>query len=637
MFRSLICTSVFVCIGWVASPSHSSAAPSVADALELKPVQQHVPCDSPAAGDVEKCTIKPEKIDKRTAWIVRGPTGEILRRFADSDGDNVVDTWSYFRAGLEIYRDIDADGSSKADQYRWFHGAGSRWGIDENEDGTIDRWKLISAEEVAEEVVKSLRSGDKNRFQLLVITKGEIDKLGLGKAQAKQLAERAAAAAASFGQLLSAGSIKEDSEFSDFGGLKPGMVPAGTQGSTKDLLVYESVAAMVQIGDKHQQLQLGTMINVNGAWKLIDGPTLGNTQTVAAGFFYHQGPSGTSGETTGLAPDNASSEKMQETLTELEKLDQQIATASADKKPELNTKRANLLLHLANLMPNKSDKEQWLRQLADMVSASAQDGSYPQGIEYLKAMEEKLAPRVAAKELSKDILAYFKFHRMLSEYYGVTMANPKVDYAKAQAAWLKDLEAFVEEYPKSEHGAEALRQLAMGSEMSGENEGAAKWYHRILENYPKSSAAPMAKGAVVRLTSEGKKISLKGAAIGGGKFDLGKLRGKAVLIQYWATSSDVCKADHAVLKALYSKYGGKRFEIVGVNLDFTREPLLAYLKANRLPWKQLYEDGGFDSRLASEMGVVTVPLMVLVDPQGKVVSTTLQAAELEAELKKLLK
>ncbi len=635
MLRSSICTGVLVCVGWVANPMHSSAAPSAADALKFKPVQQHVPYDNPATGDVGKCTIKPEKIDNTTAWIVRGPNGEILRRFADSDGDNVVDTWSYFSAGLEIYRDIDADGSSKADQYRWFNSEGSRWGIDEDEDGAIDRWKLISAEEVAEEVVESLRNADKDRFQLLVISKEEIGKLGLGKAQAKQIEKRAAAATATFNRLLSDGTIKQESEFSDFGGLKPGMVPAGTQGSTKDLLVYESVAAMVRTGDKHQQLQLGTMINVNGAWKLIDGPTLGNSQEVASGVFYNQGLGGSSGKPTTLTTDNTSSEKIQETLTKIENLDQQIATAAPDKKSALNTKRANLLLHLANLMPNKSEKEQWLRQLADMVSASAQDGSYPQGIEYLKTIEKKLAPRVAAKELSEDILPYFKFRRMLAEYYGVTMADPKVDYTKAQAAWLKDLEAFVDEYPKSEHGAEALRQLAMGSEMSGESKEAIKWYRRILKNYPKSSAAPMAKGAVTRLTSTGKKISLKGTAIGGRKFDLSKLRGKAVLIQYWATSSDVCKADHAVLKALYSKYGGKRFEIVGVNLDFTREPLLAYLKANRLPWKQLYEDGGFDSRLASEMGVVTVPLMVLVDPQGKVVSTTLQAAELEAELKKL--
>ena len=44
--------------------------------------------------------------------------------------------------------DIDADFNGKADQYRWFHTAGSRWALDTNEDGQIDGWKTISAEEV---------------------------------------------------------------------------------------------------------------------------------------------------------------------------------------------------------------------------------------------------------------------------------------------------------------------------------------------------------------------------------------------------------------------------------------------------------------------------------------------------------
>jgi hypothetical protein len=59
------------------------------------------------------------------------------------------------------------------------------------------------------------------------------------------------------------------------------------------------------------------------------------------------------------------------------------------------------------------------------------------------------------------------------------------------------------------------------------------------------------------------------------------------------------------------------------------------LATNRLPWKQVYEEGGFDGRLASEMGVVTVPLILLVGPDGKVISSNIQAAEIESELKKL--
>ena len=72
----------------------------------------------------------------------------ILRRFVDTNDDNVVDQWSYYKDGLEVYRDIDSTFNGKADQYRWFNTGGSRWAIDANEDGVIDSWKSISAEEV---------------------------------------------------------------------------------------------------------------------------------------------------------------------------------------------------------------------------------------------------------------------------------------------------------------------------------------------------------------------------------------------------------------------------------------------------------------------------------------------------------
>ena len=51
-------------------------------------------------------------------------TGKILREFVDTNGDNVVDRWSYFKDGVEVYRDIDENFNGKADQHRWLNTAG---------------------------------------------------------------------------------------------------------------------------------------------------------------------------------------------------------------------------------------------------------------------------------------------------------------------------------------------------------------------------------------------------------------------------------------------------------------------------------------------------------------------------------
>ncbi|MGI9455279.1 MAG: TlpA family protein disulfide reductase, partial [Aeoliella sp.] len=172
---------------------------------------------------------------------------------------------------------------------------------------------------------------------------------------------------------------------------------------------------------------------------------------------------------------------------------------------------------------------------------------------------------------------------------------------------------------------------------SGKNETKGKWERQWWKHFPNGVHAAMSKGAITRLTSEGRQIAIKGTAIQGGEVDLASFRGKAVVIQYWTTSCDVCTSDHAILGDLYKKYGGGRgLEIIGVNLDFSRDKLIEYLKEKRLPWKQLWEPGGFDSRLASNLGVVTVPLMLLAGPDGKVISSNIRAAEIEAELKKLM-
>lgn len=624
---------IFVFASCLTLPAACLAAPTVADALKLKPVQPNVSFDTPASAEVKGCKIKAEKVNGATAWVVRSGNGNVLRQFSDSDADNVVDTWSYYRDGLEVYRDIDANFNGKADQYRWFHGAGMRWGTDRNEDGKIDSWKLISAEEAAEEVVEAVRSKDLARFERLMLSDDELSKLGLNKALSKQLSGRLQEAPRNFRKLAASQDLGKDLEFRDFGGLKPGMVPAGTRGSEKDLLVYENVWAMVRNGEDFEQFQLGTMVNIKGSWKLIDSPTLGSANQVASGLFFVPGSNGEGGAASMASLGSEPTEKMQETLAKLEKLDQQLMQASGKQKATLNSTRANLLLELANSAANASEEAQWLRQLADMVSAATQDGGFPGGVEYLGNMEAKLKKANKPEELQ----AYFAFQKMLAEYYGITLADPDVNYAEAHSQWLEDLEAFVEDHPKNDNNAEALRQLAMGSEISGEDEDAVRWYRQLLKNYPNSIHEPMAKGAVTRLTSVGRSVRLQGNAVQGGAVDLSKYRGKAaVVVQYWTSSSDVCKADHAVLGNLYSKFGGGRgLEIIGVNLDYTRSDLMAYLKENRLPWPQLYEAGGFESRFARELGVVTVPLMMLIGPDGNVINNNIQAAEIDDALNKL--
>ena len=185
----------------VAGARRAAAAPTVEQALSFKPIQPNVAYAQPPKAEIAECTIRAEKQNGATAWVVRNGRGETLRRFADTNGDNVVDLWCYFNDGLESYRDIDSDFNQKADQYRWFQASGTRWGIDKNEDGRIDSWQVISAPEVAEELVFAIKNRDQARFELLLMTPAELTNAGFGPQQTERLAATLKAAPAAFAKL----------------------------------------------------------------------------------------------------------------------------------------------------------------------------------------------------------------------------------------------------------------------------------------------------------------------------------------------------------------------------------------------------------------------------------------------------
>lgn len=608
-----------------------AAGPTAEQALQLVPVQDGVDYAKPTTAEASKCTISVRKFDGKVGWVVEDPQGLTLRKFVDTNGDNIVDQWSYYKDGIEVYRDIDSDFNGKADQYRWFQTAGTRWGIDKNEDGKIESWKVISPEEASAEVVAALATRNSDRFAALLLTPEELKSLGLGKERAQRLEEKLANLAKEFRALLSQQkTITKDTQWAQFSASRPGIVPIGTDGATRELKVYENVVAIVDAGGKSGQVGIGTLIQVGDAWRLIDLPQLTEetADNARSGFFFatlhvNRSEAGTA---------DASSEDMQKTLGDLETLDK---SAAANMTPaehaKYTAKRAAILEKIAQQCRTPQDRGAWRRQLADMLSAAVQQGTYPDGAKELASLFEK----VSKDEKDNDVAAYVRFRQLTAEY-GLALQAPKVDFAKVQTEWLKTLETYVGAYPKSPDAAEAMLQLAIAQEFAGQEEDAMKWYGRITADFPDAPAAQKASGAKTRIGSVGKPLAITGKGANGSPVDTTRLRGKAVLIQYWATWSDASKADIPAIKDLLKKYPGA-LTVVGVNLDNDPKAVGAFLAEAKLPWPQIWEEGGLDSRPANQLGIVSVPTMILLDPQGKVIDRNIQTADIEPELKKLVK
>jgi peroxiredoxin len=617
----------------------AASQPTAEDALQLQPVQKDVEIDKPAAADLAKCTIKAEQAGGQTGWMVRSGNGQLLRRFVDTNNDNIVDLWCYYLGGIEVYRDIDQNFNGKADQYRWLNTAGTRWGTDTNEDGKIDNWKQISAEEASAELVRAIGDRDNVRFSRLLISPDEVKSLGLGDEQAKKLNETVSSAGDRFKTFLTAqkspgtkfASLGNKLKWIHFGGSQPGLVPAGTNGATKDIVVYENVAAMVQVDDKHDQIPIGTLVQVGEAWRLIDAPTEGSENNeLARGFFYPselamRPESAVTGDAGGDA-------KLQEAMVKLEKLDKELLTASQAQQAKLNGDRADLVETIA-AMNTGENRDLWYRQLADTISAAAQTGSFPDGVDRLKTLYEKLA-----KNPSDTELAAFVEFRYLTADYGYNISRPGgEEFAAVQKKWLDGLQKFVGDHPKSADTPEAMLQLGIAQEFAGNEEEAKKWYAQIVTNFSDSAAAKKATGAKNRLESVGKVLNLSGKSVTGQAINLASLRGKVVVLQYWATWSQPCVNDLASLRELYAKYGKEGLVIVGISLDNQQADLTNFLKSNKVPWPQMYEAGGLDSPLANALGILTLPSMLLIDKQGKVVNRAITAGELDKEVGALLR
>ena len=630
--RSVASLSSFF-LGLLLCSAAQASGPSPAAALRLQPIQPDVEIDLPTEEEMERVTVRPHSAGGVAGWHVYNAAGQLLRRFLDTNRDNRLDMWCYYKGGVEVYRDIDSDFNGKADQYRWLGTAGTRWGVDANENGQIDYWKVISAEEVTAEVVASLRERDASRFVRLLPTQEELDSLGLGERQSAALADQIAGAAENFAALASQQRVVQaETRWVHFGASPPGVQAAGFEGSVRDLVVYDNVSAIVETGGTTAQLAIGTLVQVDEGWRVIDLPRAWDDEARVAGsgFFFQQVasvPAETATSPRGL------SEAMQQLLRQLEQVDRQLAqVASPAEASPLHEQRARILEQLASEAETAEEEETWIRQYADTISAAVQAGEFPGGLARLQSLSRQLEEQEAGSALS----AFVRFRFMNAEY-GQNIQQPDADYGAIQEQWLEDLLQFVADYPQSDETAEAILQLAMGEEFQGQTEQAIEWYARIVNDFGDSPQAPKARGARRRLESEGNVLTLAGTTLDGKSVSLEDFRGRTVLVHYWATWCEPCTQDMTVLRQMRTKYGQQGFALIGVNLDGNESTAKQYLQGQSLPWPQLYEPGGLDSRFATEMGILTLPTMLLVDPEGRVTHRNIFAAELDRELGRIFR
>jgi peroxiredoxin len=217
---------------------------------------------------------------------------------------------------------------------------------------------------------------------------------------------------------------------------------------------------------------------------------------------------------------------------------------------------------------------------------------------------------------------------------------------------LKEFDALIQKH-KSEKTDDTAQMILMKAmlylEVLDDTKTGVTLINQLKTEYPDTKPGKNADAILANIKQEEAAKEIQRSLVAGAKFpdfqekDLaGKplspslLKGKVVLIDFWATWCRPCVMELPNVQKVYEKHHDKGFEIIGVSLDQDQERLKSFIKEKSMTWQQYFDGKGWENKLAQKFGIQSIPATFLLDGEGKIIGRDLRGDALEPAVAKAL-
>lgn len=380
-----------------------------------------------------------------------------------------------------------------------------------------------------------------------------------------------------------------------------------------------------------------------------------------------QNPTSTTGATAATAPTATAASGAQQEKAPITKSDGSEFVIPADATPEQLTAQAASLLATDIAFESEKEYNAWVQKMlqtvgkiADRILTLKPDDKYfveaislkGQVLCYQASLDSSVLPKLKqyADALAKNtrVQGLEDGRNATLAFTGVYLQAVVADVAERQGtareltAAMSQVDAFVKEHPEtSDMCVDLVFPVALVAANLKDPTLVDKIWNPIRKTLT-DAGTPEAQNALLMLNGtirfsqlQGATFEWKGCDLDGKPFDETKVKGRVVLVDFWASWAEQSLETHKQLLELYNKYHSQGFEIVSYCLDPQLEDTQKYLKTNKLPWIILSDRATVDAKatsLAGYYGITEIPTMILVGGDGKVASTDISMESLVATL-----